>query len=154
MVPIGGPNAATLSEHAQVVNLCVPDLHLTPERAKQVKFGCRVLNGDWRLRRLGHHCIWRRGAPCCSSMDDVVNLLKQAIVALLCWVLPGIPTVTRWLTVFSCNGWFLLGGLVHSLLPRAYVAAFGKENEALGPGLDADEKKTDDWTWSLDQLAL
>ena len=107
-----------------------------------------MLNANWGMDALGHTCVMeRRGdllVPCCKSIDDVIYKMKWALVTLIFWYLPTIPCLTRWLTVYANHGWYVLGALVHNLLPRAYIEAFSciKADAALA----VEEERDDDWT--------
>ena len=144
-----GADPELLRAHEVAVDLCLPSRWSQPARSADIDESLAVLNYKWTSEQVGHCCrLIRRGRTtryCCSTMDDVVDAIKIAIVVLIMHQMPSVPCLSRWLTVFCSGGYYLLGSLLHNLLPRGYRRAFGEYK--LEDSYASKEEKDDDWTF-------
>ena len=86
----------------------------------------KFLNGDWGEPDVAHYCM---GPECCRSSGEALRKAVIYVFDLLTAHKPAIPLPTRWGQQIPGCAWWLLGGLVHDIIPRAFSlsdAEFGR----------------------------
>ena len=101
------------------------------EVQKKVNLLHDLLQGDWSHDEIVHFC---RGERCvCGGSAEAA---KRMIVEILAWLvvtsMPASPSFSRWTTLGPAMAWMGAARMVHRLLPRAWLSAFGSK----APGLD------------------
>ena len=97
------------------------------DRGRRLKLAAQVLNGNWRSERPEHFCH-----GCCSGPEGAVNRMVRAACDLLCATKPPIAAAHRWGKQLPSASWWLLGVLVHNLLPRSFAAPSDERDDDPG----------------------
>ena len=121
-------------EYAQeVVNLSLPylrrveDLDATgsgQRLAQKIKWLLTIFNGNWRSKRLVHHC----SILCDCGCSDPQEVRFRAVAIYTGFVLgsrPPIPALSKWCKCGLTARWFLFGCGVHHLLQTGFDLLYG-----------------------------